>query len=319
MEGFAPTASAETLAARARLLGRIRDFMADRGVTEVETPVLSGAGNSDPGIEQLRTDEITARWLRTSPEYAMKRLLAAGMGDIFEMGRVFRAGEAGRWHNSEFTLLEWYRVGASLPTLMTETADLVNACGGDFGRHWHVRSLSYGDWFIESTGIDPHRADKPTLCEAVEARDLGLRDPDGLDRDALLDLLLSHVLQPALPENAITLVHGYPASQAALARISDGDPPVAERFELFLGRTELANGYQELTNAGEQRARFEAENRRRVQRGQRTAPLDERLLEALGSGLPECAGVALGVDRLLMACLGLRDIAEVIAFPDGHG
>ncbi|MEJ2534649.1 MAG: EF-P lysine aminoacylase EpmA [Gammaproteobacteria bacterium] len=319
MAGFAPTASIEALAARARLLARVRAFMADRGVTEVETPVLSVAGNSDPGIEQLRSDEVAARWLRTSPEYAMKRLLAAGMGDIYELGRVFRAGESGRWHNSEFTLLEWYRLGASLEALMVETAELVNACGADFGRRWAVRSVSYGDWFAESIGIDPHRADEGMLREAMKAQDLGVQAPKQLDRDALLDLLLSHVLQPALPETAITLVHGYPASQAALARISAGDPPVAERFELFLGCTELANGYRELTDAVEQRARFEAENRRRRQRGQRTAALDERLLAALESGLPECAGVALGVDRLLMACLGLRHIDEVVAFPDGHG
>ncbi|KAA9129848.1 EF-P lysine aminoacylase GenX [Marinihelvus fidelis] len=312
MRSFEPTASTRALRARADVLATIRDFFARRHVMEVETPVLSAAGNSDPGIEQLAGGD---RWLRTSPEYAMKRLLAAGSGDIYELGRVFRAGEAGRRHNPEFTLLEWYRLGWPLSRLMDETATLVNACGACFDRQWRVNTLEYGDWLHETTGIDPHRDDVTRLRTAV--RDHGIHF-DGLaqcDRDTCLDLLVSHVAEAALPTDAMTLVHGYPASQAALARLDGGDPPVALRFELYLGQVELANGYDELTDAAEQRFRFESENRKRQADGQPIRPLDERLLAALASGLPACSGVALGVDRLLMACLDAEAIDQVIAFP----
>ncbi len=312
MTDFTPSASMDALAARARLLGLIRDHFAHTGAMEVETPLLSAAGNSDPGIEQVGAGE---RWLRTSPEYAMKRLLSAGSGDIYELGRVFRAGEAGRRHNPEFTMLEWYRVGGSLERLMEETAALVSACGAAFGHAWPVSTLAYGDWLQASAGIDPHRADAPTARACVAAHDIAIDGLEAFDRDTCLDLLVTHVAEAALPADAITLVHDYPASQAALARLDDGDPPVARRFELYLGQVELANGYLELTDAVEQRARFEAENRRRQAAGQPVRPLDERLLAALAAGLPDCSGVALGVDRLLMACLGVASIRDVIAFP----
>ncbi len=308
-----PTAASEALRARGRLLSLIRAFFAGREVLEVETPVLSGAGNSDPAIEQFHTTD--QRWLRTSPEYPMKRLLASGSGDIYELGRVFRAGEAGAWHNPEFTLLEWYRVGWEYTALMDEVAELVAHCGAAFGRSWTVRRVIWRDWLGESAGIDALEAPVPAIRGALEEAGVGTGGLEGLDRDGWLDLLVSHVVQPAQDPGTMTLVHLYPASQAALARLHAPDPRVAERFEVFLGPTELANGYGELTDPAEQRDRFEAENVRRSATGGRPVPLDERLLAAMEQGLPACSGVALGVDRLLMTLLGARRIDEVIAFP----
>ncbi len=294
------------------MLALIREFFRDRDVLEVETPVLSSAGNSDPGLAQFRTGD--GRWLRTSPEYPMKRLLATGSGDIFELGRVFRRGEAGAWHNPEFTLLEWYRVGWNYPALMDEVAELVTFCGEAFERHWRVRHRSYRDWVQETAGIDPLSCPTGAIADAVRDGGIDTAGLDDLDRDAWLDLLVSQRVQPAQDPDTLTLVSLYPASQAALARLHGPDPRVAERFEAFLGPVELANGYGELTDPAEQRARFEAENRRRIDAGGEPVPLDERLLGALERGLPPCSGVALGVDRLLMALTGRTRIDEVLAF-----
>ncbi len=294
--------------ARADLLTRVRRFFSDRGVLEVETPVLSRAGNSDPGLSQLQLRDADF-WLRTSPEYAMKRLLAAGSGDIYELGRVFRAGEAGRHHNHEFTMLEWYRVGWTWQALMDEVAEFVcHCCRQDLPQ----RRLSYRELFLGHADVDPFTASATELAQRAEAA--GHEVPD-LDRNQLLDLLLGLVVQPALPDDTLTFVYDYPADQAALARIRLEEPPVAERFELFLGQLELANGYQELTDAAEQRTRFENENRQRLDRGEAPVKLDENLLAALSAGLPECAGVALGFDRLLMHIRGAASLDAVTAFP----
>lgn len=310
-EAWRPGAGHQRLQARAKLLAEVRNFFARRGVLEVETPMLSAAGNSDPGLSQFDTRD--GRWLRTSPEYSMKRLLAAGSGDIYELGRVFRAGEAGAWHNPEFTLLEWYRVGWHFGQLMDEVAELIAHCGESSARSWRVQKVHYRDWIQSVAGVDPLEAKAATLRHAVTAA--GIDAPlDALDRDGLLDLLVSHVVQPTLDQNVLTLVSRYPASQAALARICDDDPRVAERFEAFLGPVELANGYGELTDPREQRRRFEAENARRVTDGLRPVPLDENLLDALSHGLPESAGVALGLDRLLMVLEGALRIEDVLAF-----
>ncbi len=309
-----PTAGQDALMARAELLARIRRFFADRGVLEVETPVLSRAGNSDPGLSQLRLRDADF-WLRTSPEYAMKRLLAAGSGDIYELGRVFRHEESGRHHNPEFTLLEWYRVAWACSRLWAELAELVNACGALFRRQWEVKTQSYRDSFLDLAGIDPFAATLKELQECAGRHRIDVASAGGLDHDGWLDLLFSGVVQNRLHPDALTIIHDFPASKAALARVRPGNPPLAERFEVFLGRVELANGYQELTDAAEQRARFEAENRNRVASGQGAVKLDENLLAALEAGLPECSGVALGVDRLLMACLGADHIDEVLGFP----
>ena len=315
MQHWQPTAPVDAMTARAALLARIRAFFSARDITEVETPVLSPAGNSDPGIEQFSLDSSPHRWLRTSPEYAMKRLLAAASGDIYELSRVFRQGESGRHHNPEFTLLEWYRVGWTYHELMKETAELVNACGEGFDRHWRPVKISYREWFKDHAGIDPLAASCGRLSDCARAHRLEVENSEQMDRDEWLHLIVSHVIQPALECKRMYLVYDFPATQAALARIRPGEPPAAERFEIFLGPTELANGYQELTDPNEQRARFEAENARRQRAGQATPTLDENLLSALEHGLPDCAGVALGVDRLLMACLGAESLDQVIAFP----
>jgi len=303
---------------RARLNALIRVFFTERGVAEVETPILSAAGNTEPNIEGFSTTfagpigaGARERYLRTSPEYPLKRLLAAGFGDCCELGRVFRNGEAGASHNPEFTLLEWYRVGFDHRRLMLECAQLVRAALALVQRDSNVATTSYRDWFRDGLRVDPFGADENELREPL--RDFSI-NPDGLTRDDWLDLLVTHRLQSALPDDAITIVYDFPASQCSLARIRDGHPPVAERFELYLGRHELANGYHELNDAAEQRARFERDNARRRARGQPELPIDENLLAVLDE-LPDCAGVALGVDRLLMHMLDTADIRDVLAFP----
>ncbi|HEX5354498.1 MAG TPA: EF-P lysine aminoacylase EpmA [Rhodanobacteraceae bacterium] len=303
---------------RARLNALIRNFFAERGIAEVDTPILSRAGNTEPNIEGFSTTfagpldaGARERFLRTSPEHPLKRLLATGFGDCYELGRVFRNGEAGASHNPEFTLLEWYRVGFDHRRLMLECAQFVRAALALVQRDAAVATTSYRGWFRDGLGIDPFVADARALQEPL--RDFSV-NPDGLTRDDWLDLLVTHRLQPALPGNGITIVYDFPASQCSLARIRPDRPPVAERFELYLGRHELANGYHELNDPAEQRARFERDNARRRERGQREMPIDESLLVVLDA-LPDCAGVALGVDRLLMHLLGADDIREVLAFP----
>ena len=308
----------DALLFRARLYAAVRAFFAARDVLEVETPILSAAANTEPNIESFVTrfsGHVDAgpreRWLRTSPEFPLKRLLAAGVGDCYELGRVFRDGEAGRRHNPEFTLLEWYRVGFDHRKLAAETVALVQDALALAGRRAVVIERSYAALFIESLGFDPHRADIADLRAPLA--DIAI-EPTGLTRDDWLDLLLTHRIQPTFPTDRITVIHDYPASQCALARVHAGDPPLAERFEVYLGTQELANGYHELNDATEQRARFDRDNARRRARGQHGLPLDERLLAVLDE-LPDCAGVALGIERLLMAMLGSDVIADVLAFP----
>ena len=306
--------SRAALELRADLYALIRRFFAERGVLEVETPILSEAGNTEPNIESFATTfsgHVAAgsreRWMRTSPEHAMKRLLAAGLGDCYELGRVFRNGEAGRRHNPEFMMLEWYRVGFDHLRLMRETAALVLTTLASKGWSADVVETTYRDLFA-GLRIDPFEAPIDELRAPLA--EFGI-DPAGLSRDDWLDLLITHRIQPAFPKDRITAVYDFPASQCALAKIRDG---VAERFELFLGTYELANGYHELTDAAEQRARFENDNARRRARGQREVPIDERFLDALPQ-MPACAGVALGIERLLMVLADTDDIADVIAFP----
>lgn len=307
----------DALRLRARFNAMARGFFAERGVTEVETPILSAAGNTEPNIEGFETTfagpvgaGAHERHLRTSPEYPLKRLLASGFGDCYELGRVFRNGEAGRSHNPEFTMLEWYRVGFDHRRLALETAQLVRSALALVQLDANVATTSYRDWFRDGLRFDPFVADEAGLREPL--RDYSI-NPDGLTREDWLDLLITHRLQPTLPQDGITIVYDFPASQCSLARVRHGNPPVAERFELYLGTHELANGYHELNDATEQRARFQRENALRLARGQRDLPIDENLLAVLDT-LPDCAGVALGVDRLLMHLLGTDDIRDVLAF-----
>ena len=314
-----PSASIEAMRLRARLNATVRDFFAQRGVLEVETPVLSRAGNTDPNIASFATtfsgrgdDGTRTRWLRTSPEFPLKRLLAAGVGDCYELGRVFRDGEAGGRHNPEFTMLEWYRVGRDHLQLADETVDLVQAALALVGRDASVASIAFRALYRDTLGVDPMTAGIEDLRAAADGIAI---DPQGLTRDDWLDLLMTHRIQPRFPPDQLLVLHDYPASQCALAKVVPrGDVMVAERFELYLGPLELANGYHELQDAAEQRRRFERDVAVRDTRGDAAPAMDARLLDALSAGLPGCAGVALGVDRLLMVMLGTDRIADVLAF-----
>ena len=312
------SASVGAIRLRARLNTTVRAFFAERGVLEVETPILSDAGNTAPNIDSFATQfsghvdaGARVRWLRTSPEHALKRLLCAGVGDCYELGRVFRNGEAGGRHNPEFTMLEWYRVGWDHLRLIDETAALVRSALALVGRDATLDIISYHDLYRRELGIDPLRDGDEVLRNALGDVDI---DPQGLERDDWLDLLMTHRLQPAFPPDCMIAVHDWPASQAALARIRPDDPPVAERFELYLGPVELANGYHELLDAREQHARFEHDVAVRNRRGQAVPAVDTRFIAALQHGMPACAGVALGVDRLLMAMLGSPRIRDVVGF-----
>lgn len=316
-----PTAGPEMLKARAAMLREIRAFFDERDVLEVETPLLSRHANPDPALQNLRTRyqgpggarDGLELFLHTSPEFPMKRLLAAGSGPIYQICKAFRDGERGRRHNPEFTLLEWYRPGFDHHRLMDELEALLQRLLPGCGR---CDRVDYAGVFQRRLGIDPH------VAGSAELRALALRE--GIagaqqmvlpDRDAWLDLLLSHCIEPELARAGPVLVYDYPASQAALARIRPGSPPLAERFELYLKGMELANGFHELTDPGEQRRRFEAENAERAASDRPAAPLDRWLLKALEAGpLPPCAGVALGLDRVLMLRTGAACIDEVLAF-----
>ena len=309
---------AAALQLRASIYALIRSFFATRNVLEVETPILSAAGNSEPNIQSFSTrfsGHVDAgeaqRWLRTSPEYPLKRLLAAGVGDCYELGRVFRNGEAGGRHNPEFSMLEWYRVGWDHRRLMEETITLVEAALAMVGRRAEVHIVSYRQLFLDELGIDPLHAPMDELREPLVEYSI---DPAGLTRDDWLDLLITHRLQPAFPRDCITVIHDYPATQCALAKIRAGDPPLAERFELYLGQHEVANGYHELNDADEQRMRFERDQMIRRERGLHDMPIDHRLLATLDA-MPDAAGVALGIERLLMCLADTDAIADVLAIP----
>jgi len=303
---------------RARLLGGIRQFFAEHEVLEVCTPILSQAGNSDPNIDSFSTSYHgptsggpAQRWLRTSPEFFHKRLLAGGSGDIFEIAAVFRDGECGTRHNPEFTLLEWYRVGFDQHRLMDEVEALLQFAAALFDRPCSIcQRLSYQQLFQTYAGIDALSASMAELRALLKDYSIEL---SGLGRDDLLDLIRTHLIEPQLHDQNL-LVYDFPASQAALARISVVDARVAERFELYLGPREIANGYHELLDADEQRRRFEADLAMRRARGSVLPALDENLLAALPQ-MPPCAGVAMGVDRLLQWLIGAERIDAVLAFP----
>ena len=319
-----PTAALEVLKLRARLLERTRAFFSERGVLEVETPVLSTAAVTDPMLASLATHYTGPRfprgqafYLHTSPEFPMKRLLAAGSGSIYQICKVFRDGEAGRLHNPEFTMLEWYRVGFDYHRLMDETDELVMRLLAPTMSLDAPERLSYREAFRRHAGLDPHTASAGDFATVAKAHKIGVA-PELLTQNHLAvwrDLLLTHVVEPMLGQGRLTFIYDYPASQASLARIQPGNPPVAARFELYLNGIELANGFHELADADEQRTRFERQLHTRVASGQPVVPMDERLLAALSHGLPDCAGVALGFDRLVMLAASARTIAEVLAFP----
>ncbi|MBI4601857.1 MAG: EF-P lysine aminoacylase GenX [Planctomycetes bacterium] len=324
---FRPAAPLEHLRRRAEILHAARAFLRGRGVLEVETPVLCAAGAVDEHLEpvpaELRPDgprgPSRRLYLVTSPEHSMKRLVAAGSGPIFQVTRAFRDGERGRLHNPEFTILEWYRPGIDHHALMDEVEALLRVLlggapallgDGPFDR------LTYRRAFLDALGFDPHRVAAGDLSRIAGLE--GVPPPPGMDvtdRDAWLNLLLAARVEGTLGLERPAFIHDYPASQAALARLRLGDPSVAERFELYVRGVELANGYHELLDPREQERRFVEANARRRASGKAELPIDRRLLAALEHGVPACAGVAVGLDRVVMLAVGASSIDEVIAFP----
>ncbi|MDN5863980.1 MAG: EF-P lysine aminoacylase GenX [Gammaproteobacteria bacterium] len=309
-----PAIGRDKLAARANLLARLRAHFDARGLLEVQTPLLSRAGSPELHIDSLAVPNAfpdgARGWLIPSPEFHLKRLLAAGCGEVYSVARVFRAGETGRRHNPEFTLVEWYRIGFDLDALMRDIEALLSSLlpAGLLARP--AERVTYRDAFLRHARLDPFSASIEALREAA-----GACNEEEDDRDTLLDRIGALVVYPRLGDGRLSMIHGFPASQASLARIRPGDPPLADRVEAIFSGVELVNGFVELADAGEQRRRFEADLARRVGLGREAAALDERFLAALQSGLPDCAGAALGFDRLAMLALGAASIADVMAFP----
>lgn len=313
-------ANLDVLRQRAAVYGKIREFFKQRGVLEVDTPVLSLSTTPDPNIHSFEThyfsitedDNNARRYLSTSPEFHMKRLLAGGSGSIYQLCHVFRQSESGSQHNPEFTMLEWYRVDWDYYELMKEVADLVTYLTGTTVE---TEMLSYQKVFKDHLDIDPVSASVNTLRKCAENFGLVVGDDGAEDKDLYLDFLMSQKIQPHLGNDKLTFIYEYPASQCAYARLVPDNPQVAERFELFYRGAELANGYQELLESGEQRRRFERQNEQRRLNGQPLVQWDRKLLAALQAGMPECSGVALGVDRLIQAMFDIKNIEEVLAFP----
>ncbi|PVZ65673.1 elongation factor P--(R)-beta-lysine ligase [Pelagibaculum spongiae] len=306
-----PGISVNYLKARAKLLGQIRGFFAQREVMEVETPLLMGAPVTDPWLQALsvKNHRLAAApdvmWLQTSPEYAMKRLLAAGSGAIYQICKAFRDDESGRKHNHEFTMLEWYRPDFSLVQLMDETDQLLQLtlnCQS-------AERVSYQQLFIDQLSIDPLTATTQQLQRAALVT--GMQGPDDLDVDGWLQLLMGCVIEPKLGHDRPLIVYGFPPSQSALAKVENG---VASRFEVYCKGVELANAYHELTDAIEQRSRAEQDLVKRSELGLPMVPIDEKLLAAVEAGLPDCSGIALGVDRLLMLVTDEADLRKLISF-----
>lgn len=307
------TASPENLQKRAQLLAALRQFFAERNVLEVETPVLGKRTVSDVHLQSFDIPAAAhskqSLYLQTSPEYAMKRLLAGGSGSIYQITKAFRQEEQSKQHNPEFTLLEWYRIGFSLDQLMDEVEELVRG----LIQCQTIPRFSYQQLFETHLNFDPHSIDSSRLQE-IANKSISISTKQLTDTD-YLQLLMSHCIEPQLPEQCF--VFDYPVAQAALARLgkSKNGITVARRFELYCQGMELANGYAELTDSTQQRARFEKDNAMREQISMTTIPADERLIDAMDHGLPECAGVAMGVDRLAMILCGSDSITDVISFP----
>ncbi|MBI5451391.1 MAG: EF-P lysine aminoacylase GenX [Gammaproteobacteria bacterium] len=320
-DSWRPTVTLPVMRQRARLLATLRAFFASRDVLEVETPLLSQAAVTDRHLDSLVTDVqvpgqgLRRYYLQTSPEFAMKRLLASGSGPIYQIARVFRNGERGRLHNPEFTMLEWYRPGYDHHALMDEVDALLQA----LELVPAPARFSYAEAFRNYAGVDPFVNDIARLRHCLVAHDVdvsaALHDQA---RDSWLDLILTHVIEPQWRRQALNCyLYDYPPSQAALARIrhSPGLPAVAERFELYLHGIEVANGYHELTDVNEQRRRFLHDLALRQQQQLPQVPVDDRLLAALQAGLPACAGIAIGIDRLLMVLAGVDTLQQVMCFP----
>jgi len=318
-KSWPPTCSTALLHQRAQLYQTIRSFFAEKGVLEVDTPVLSAAASCDVNLDSFSTElandaqNSQKLYLQTSPEFAMKRLLAAGSGCIYQIAKSFRQGESGRFHNPEFTLLEWYRVGFTVQDLIAEMIELLMPC---FSQNMAFQTISYARLYVQITTIDPHHTTVEQLMDYASAQG----NPEAVEicGDSLsngLDYVFSQYIQPRLKKNVVYFVTDYPACMAMLAKISDDTPATAKRFEVYFNNVELANGYEELIDAKQQKARFNEELAERKKQGLTEVPMDHNLLSALASGMPECSGVALGLDRLLMLMAEAQSIDEVLTFP----
>ncbi|MGB1061103.1 MAG: EF-P lysine aminoacylase EpmA [Ketobacter sp.] len=310
-----PSATLPTIAARAKLNRLLRDFFARRDVMEVETPLLCASTATDPHLSSWHScANGKTYYLQTSPEFCMKRLLAAGCGPIYQLGKAFRHEEHSRQHNPEFTLLEWYRPDWSLTRLMDEVEALVLNAASAFGLTLEpFPRLTYQQAFEDTVGLNPHRCSAQDLLQVANAQISG--DFSTLDRDGLLDLVASHLVEPKLPREGVILTE-FPASKASLAKtgLSSKGDTVALRAELYIRGLEIANAYQELVDAAEQAQRFQQDLHYRENHQLACVPNPGQLIAALQNGFPECAGVALGLDRLLMVLLGCDNIEEVLSF-----
>jgi len=311
-----PTATLENLRQRANLIAKIRQFFAERDVLEVETPVMSHSTVTDPyvvGIPALfsamgETQERVL-YLQTSPEYAMKRLLAAGSGSIYQINKAFRQGEIGIYHNPEFSILEWYRPGFDHHALMSEMDDLLQL----ILKTPPAERLSYAELFERQLGFNPHYATPDVLAACAKQQKIVISSPV-VERDVWLDLLWTHCIEPVVGQERPIFLYDFPASQAALAKVRDEEPAVASRFEVYFKGIELANGFHELQDAKEQASRFNKDLAYRARHGLAERPIDQRFLAALEYGLPDCSGVALGIDRLMLLALNCERVSEVLSF-----
>jgi elongation factor P--(R)-beta-lysine ligase len=304
-----PTAKNAALHARAEFYQKIRGFFAARNVLEVETPLMAACGVTDPYIQAF---PVKDKYLQTSPEYAMKRMLAADCGSIYQICKAFRMEEAGNFHNPEFTMIEWYRLGFDHLQLMQETDELLQLlldCPP-------ANRITYHDLCMQKLGINPLTADLLTLQQCATQHGINLTATAAQDLTITdwLQLIMSHVIEPQLTGSSPWFVYDFPAAQAALAKVIPGEFPVAARFEVYMEGLELGNGYYELQDPQEQSKRFAADNQKRAQEGIATMQPDERLVAALEVGLPDCAGIAMGIDRMLMLKLKTKNIADVISF-----
>ena len=306
-----PQATLDALNMRAELNARIRAFFQIRNVIEVETPVLNRYAVTDLHIDSIATEN--SKYMHSSPEYAMKRFLAFHKCDIYQLCKVFRANESGRQHSDEFTMLEWYRVSWTYKDLMKEVAEIIIALVSDYIEPLDTDYISYQKIFKKYAGIDIQTANQADFLQVCGDHSIKLNS--ALSTAQFQDLVLDQVIIPKLEKRRMTFIFDFPAEQAALAKLND--QKCAERFELYFGGVELANGFQELTDAQEQLSRFEEDNRQRLLANKKAIEIDVEFIAALEYGLPESAGVAIGIDRLLMVMLGAKDIKNVISFSLG--
>ncbi len=316
-----PTCTSDVLRLRAQLYNKIRDFFSERAVLEVETPLLGSGCGTDPQLDFFNTYYCTPPlqhklFLQTSPEFAMKRLLASGSGSIYQICKAFRNGESGRFHNPEFTLLEWYRVGFTLPELMDEIAELMSLLFKNYIALNDPQRFSYQEIFQHYTGLNALEFSYKKYSDYAQSNNVAdAVTICGYDHGLWLDFIFSHNIQPNLGQNAVAMIFGYPACQSSLARINKDNSKITDRVEVFINGVELGNGYYELTDAKEQSKRFDEEIAFRRQIKRPVTVKDKHLIAALEQGLPECSGMAIGLDRILMLMTGSSIIDEVLNFP----